>query len=128
MDKVTSNKITNSDLIDIYYDLFDYFGDEEVIITAIAYIGKRNNRSRGRQVIRQDLAVLNLKKYQSIFLELSNYPKSKLDSFKSTHFSDLNHILSILTIINDIDMVYTDLKDILKLNQIAELANTIKNK
>jgi hypothetical protein len=116
----------NLSLIDIYYSLYDYYKDDEIIITAISYIARRNKRPKPRQTIRQDLKVLNLKKYQSILLELSNLPNSELDKFKILYFSNLSNILNTLIILDEINIKYTDTKDIDKLNKISELVDRIK--
>jgi hypothetical protein len=71
-----------SQLIDIYYDLFEYFNDNEPIVNAISTISKRDKRFINKAVIRKDITSLNLLKYSNPLQELYNLPKLELEKYK----------------------------------------------
>jgi hypothetical protein len=112
---------TLSTLINIYYDLYDYYKNEEYVINAIYHIMKRNNRHKIKSLIRTDLTDLNLKKYTSCLVELSSYSNERLDYFKLDSIANLDNIICNLEIIeynkNSITLDRKKLERIIKLCQ-----------
>ena len=110
----------NNILIDIYYDLFHYYQDDEIVINAIYHIMRRNNRKTVKSLIRKDLLKLNLMRYEKALIELSNYSNSALDFFKISEFSNLNNITNILNNLlsyngNDIDLNDKKIDEIIRI-------------
>jgi len=93
---IKHEKLTISQLIDIYYDLFEYFNDNEPIVNAISTISKRDKRFINKAVIRKDITSLNLLKYSNPLQELYNLPKCELEKYKK----DFNLELLFLNIID----------------------------
>jgi len=106
-----------SQLIDIYYDIYETFNNEEVFIHAIYSIMARNNRRTGKLIIRKDFNNLNLKRYTSVLVELAGYPKFKIEEFEKDFEKDITQIINR---IDSFDIGDIDNRELCKLIEVCK--------